>query len=199
MKFLGKSSDSKILKEGLRYTKNRGPENVRLKLALLAEQKNFCAYTEIFCQELESVEVEHFNKNLKYQDDYYNYYAVIRWANTGKPDKKFQGSSFFESLFFQNQTIWNSRIRFIDNTYEAVDEKDEEANELILFLRLNHPDLYNRRKKHVARISAMLLQDAHYQNNMTGIIEYFRQNPEELSFITALESELNVDLSEFWR
>ena len=199
MKFLGKSPDSQILKDGLCYLENRGIDNAKLRSALLAEQKNFCAYTEMYCTELESVEVEHFNQSLKYQDDYYNYYAVIRWANTGKPDGAFKGKAFFTSLFFQNREIWNSRIRFIDNTYETTDENDQEASDLILFLRLNHPDLFNRRKKRVERISKTLLGDARYQNNPIRIIEYFRDHPEELSFITALEIELNLDLSEFWK
>ena len=194
MKFLRKSADSRILKEDLTYRENRGPDNAKLRTALLKEQKNFCAYTEMYCQELESVEVEHFNQSLKFADGYYNYYAVIRWANTGKPAGTFKYNAFFTSLFFQNQEAWNLRIRFVDNTYEAIKESDTEADDLIKFLRLNHPDLFNRRKKHVDRVADTLLKDAHYQNDPSKILEYFKENPEELNFITALEDRLNIDL-----
>ena len=81
MKFLSKTKDSNILKRNLKYKKNDTQNNRILKEALLQEQKNFCAYTEKYIQQLDACEVEHFNSSLKYKDDYYNYYAVLRRAN----------------------------------------------------------------------------------------------------------------------
>ena len=84
MKFLTKKDDSKILKEGLVYQENRAENNRRIRSLLVEEQHNFCAYTEKYFAELDSVEVEHLDASKKYDDDYYNYYAVIRAANERK-------------------------------------------------------------------------------------------------------------------
>ena len=69
-------SQNKIVRNILLLTSN--------SVKLLLEQSNFCAYTEKYITGLDSVEVEHFNASIKYNDDYFNYYAVIRSANSGK-------------------------------------------------------------------------------------------------------------------
>ena len=61
---------------------------------MISEQKNFCAYTEKYLKPLDSPEVEHFNSKIKYQDDYYNYYAVLRAANLYKQDDESSDSGY---------------------------------------------------------------------------------------------------------
>ena len=131
MKFLGKKATSQILQEGLTYQKNRAENNNRLKDLLLKEQYNFCAYTEKYIQELDSSEVEHFNSIIKFADDYYNYYAVIRKANQYKKDEKYKDAVFFHSLFFQDNNAFNRRVKYIDGTYEEIDQNDNEVKNLI--------------------------------------------------------------------
>ena len=131
MKFLSKSEDSPILKRGLKYVKG---DNSELRKLLLEEQKNFCAYTEKYVEHLDSVEVEHFNSSIKKNDDYYNYYAVVRKANLYKKDEKYNGAAFFDSLFFQKN--FDSRIRFVpgDLVYEEINTGDTEAIDFIDFV-----------------------------------------------------------------
>ena len=156
MKFLGKKANSKILKENLAYKKGQGKKNKILKKLLLEEQKGFCAYTELYIGNTEksliSAEVEHFNTTLKYKDDYYNYYAVLRGANLSKKkkDAKYKETakavkSFFGSLFFQDDKEFQKRIRYTDGDYEEIDENDKEARDLIDFLGLNNPELHKAR------------------------------------------------------
>lgn len=150
MKFLSKTEDSNILKENLTYKKNDTQNNRILKQALLEEQKNFCAYTEKFIQRLDACEVEH--SSLKYKDDYFNYYAVLRRANQYKKDTEYKSAIFFHTLFFQDEKELKARIQYRDGIYEEVDINDLEAIHLIDFLGFNHPDLYIERKRHIKRL-----------------------------------------------
>ncbi|MEZ4933899.1 MAG: hypothetical protein R2788_17470 [Saprospiraceae bacterium] len=184
------------MKEGLTYQENKGKNNLKIREMLVEEQSNFCAYTEKYIQELDSCEVEHFDSSKKYKDDYYNYYAVLRKPNQYKKDEAYKSASFFDNLFFHDNEEFNRRIVYVDGAYEETNLDDAEARELIDFLGFNHESLYKQRKRHVRRLKE-LFDDAGY--NEENRLNYFRKNNDELSFITALEIELQIDLSEFFR
>ncbi len=192
MKFLSKTADSNILKQGLTYLSGNAENNAILRNLLLKEQKNFCAYTEKYIDHLDSVEVEHFNSSIKYNDDYYNYYAVLRRANLYKKDEQYKGETFFDNLFFQ--TDFESRIQFLsgDLVYEETNPDDTEARNFIDFIGLNYYDVYEDRKNHINRLKDIF-------SNPEDLVGYFRKHKEELKFITAIEVEFELDLSEFYR
>jgi hypothetical protein len=197
MRFLVKKKDSEILKQGLIYQHNAQKNNEKLKNLLWKEQSHFWAYTEkyIDAYEYHQCEVEHFNSNIKYADDYFNYYAVIRAANLLKKKKDAfykPNESFFGSLFFQIEDEWKKRIRFIDGEYEEIDENDTEARNLIDFLGLNGPELFEKRKRHLKRIKE-LKEERNFSDE--DLLIYLNENREELSFISALEYELGLNLS----
>lgn len=198
MKFLSKRVDSEVLAQGLIYQENRGVNNKCIHDLLLAEQKSFCAYTEKYVVGLDSTEVEHLNSSKKYADDYYNYYVVLRKANEYKlkKDNHYRGAQFFESLFFQNKEEFDSRIQYVDGVYEEVHLQDFEARDFIDFLGFNEHPLYEDRKKHVKRLKA-LFEDANWDNEKR--LQYLSSNPNELSFITALEIELGLNLAMFYQ
>jgi DNA repair ATPase RecN len=193
MKFLSKSAQSQIFLQNILYQKNNSVNNKRLTSLLLKEQKGFCAYTEKYIEPLDSAETEHVNSSIKYNDNYYNYYAVIRNANLYKQDEKYPNASFFENLFFQNSDEFNSRISFSNNMYYEIDERDAEAKNFIDFINFNHPTLSEQRSKHINRLKKTFA-DAKYE--ILDIIEYFKKHKEELSHITAIEHEFEIDLSE---
>lgn len=149
MKFLEKRNDSEILQNKIAYKNNNAENNRELKQLLINEQHCFCAYTERYMSLTDSIEVEHFNQTLKgIAENYYNYYAVFRFANINKKDKEYRKSaenklSFFGSLFFQKPNGFADRICFENNLYKEKDENDLEAKELIDFLNLNDARLYN--------------------------------------------------------
>lgn len=192
MKFLSKSNSSSILEEELSYIP--GSDNSYLKFKLLAEQKNFCAYTEKYVTHgMDSIDVEHFDPSKKNNDDYFNYYAVLRSANERKIRKYriYANSPFFVSLFFQNQEEFDSRIRYNDFVYETVNENDEDAKNLIDFLGFNDDYLYTERIYHIKRLQETLAAFSEEQK-----IEYFRTYKRDLSYVTAIEKAFNIDLSE---
>lgn len=193
MKFLTKKSNSDILANNLVYKKNNSRNNKKLHEKLVKEQKQFCAYTEKYIQELDSSEVEHFNSSIKYNDNYYNYYAVIREANLYKKDEAYENAIFFKSLFFQDEKKLTKRIRFVENIYIVVDENDYEAKDLIDFLGFNHPNLYKQRLRHIKRLKKNFA-DANYSKKQ--YVEYFKEHNEDLSFITAIENEFNLKLED---
>ncbi|MBU0489126.1 MAG: hypothetical protein KKA07_18515 [Bacteroidetes bacterium] len=196
MKFLSKSRDSKILSSGITYQEGRAENNLKLRQHLLAEQKNFCAYTEKFIEGLDSCEVEHFDSSKKYNDNYFNYYAVIRKANQYKKDEQYQDASFFETLFFQNKQEFAARIQYLsEGVYEETDEKDTEAAELIDFLGFNNPVLSDERKNHIRRLKN-IFSVAKFSKEKQK--EYLLNHKRELSFITAIEVELGINLSKFY-
>lgn len=188
MRFLVKYADSPILQNGITYRKNGVINNQRLKDLLVQEQHGFCAYTEKYLTPLESTEVEHFNSSIKYNDDYYNYYAVIRTANLFKQDEKYPNASFFKTLFFQDKEEFKRRIGFDSNIYFELDENDAEARDFIDFLNLNHPKLSEERKNHISK-----LRDAFAEYDNEKIKTHFSKYTEDLSFITAVEKEFNAD------
>ncbi len=197
MKFFSKKDDSIILTNGLVYKENRSTENLRIKEILIAEQYGFCAYTEKYFEPLDSSEVEHFDSSIKYNDDYYNYYATLRKPNLYKKDERYKGSSFFASKFYQKQDELTKRIEYIKGefVFEEVDMNDTEAKDFIEFLGLNNHDLLKARQSHCTRLMG-IFRLARFSSE--DILVYFRDHKNELSFITTLENELGLDLSEFY-
>jgi len=190
MKFLSKISTSRILLENITYKENASANNSNLRTLLIDEQRNFCAYTEKYLESQDSVEVEHFNAALKYNDNYYNYYAVIRNANLYKPDEKYVGASFFNSLFFQNREVLTARIGFKNNIYYEISENDQEAADLINFLGLNHPALSLQRNRHIKRLKETFQKGGYSKEDIQN---YFREYREQLSFSTAIDIELDIE------
>lgn len=195
MKFFSKNNDSEILSRELIYKENRAVNNALIKEILIKEQFNFCAYTEKYIDELDSVEVEHFNSAKKYNDNYINYYAVLRKPNLWKKDESYVNESFFETLFFQNKDELNKRIQYVKGEFifEEVDLNDIEAKSFLDFLGINNRDLYVIRKNHLKRLEFIL-----FNLNLEQTIEYFNNHKSELSFISVIEKELDIDLSVFY-
>lgn len=189
MKFLSKYSDSKILSRNLRYS-DSVYRNRKLKTELLREQKGFCAYTEKYIEELDSVDIDHFNASLKNtsKDDYYNYYAVLHSVNIRKKDEKYKNASFHSSLFFQNKSEFDTRITVSDLLYFAVNSEDTEAKEFIDFLSLNSHALFEARKKHISfliDLSKCLSQEEFWS--------IFKSNKNCLSYVSMLEREFDME------
>jgi len=193
MKFIFKNGNSLIYTEGLTYKKNSAANNALLKAKLLLEQKNFCAYTERFIDPTSSAEVEHFNPSKKYVDDYYNYYAVLRYANMHKLkfDVQYKNAAFSQTLFFQNKEEFKKRILFEDGRYRAVNDDDTAASGLIEYLGFNAFALTKHRGDHIKRLVNTLESFTPEER-----LEYFSIYHSELSFASAIEDEFKIDLSE---
>ncbi len=201
MKFLPKSDNSNVLQTGLTYKKGQSKNNANLLKVLLEEQKGFCAYTEeVLLENSLCPEVEHFNPAKKYADDYYNYYVVSKYANKRKMKHDSSGifseGLFYKSLFFQNSETLKSRIGYGEGIYYEIDATDIEAADFIEYIGLNDPYIKKKRDNALRIIRKDIAENA----TKDEIISYFRkelvESRETISFITAIEQEFNINLSD---
>lgn len=82
------------------------------------------------------------------------------------------------------------RIGFKNNIYYELMEGDQEAADLIDFLGLNHPTLYEQRSKHIKRLRESF-QEAKY--SIEEIQDFLKRNKEQLSFCTAIDAEFDIN------
>jgi hypothetical protein len=198
MRFLAKTSKSAILHSGMKYRESG--DNGPLRNALIGEQNGFCAYTEKYLEPLDSVEVEHFDSSLKKKDDdYWNYYAVIRKANLYKKDEKYIGATFFASKFFHDNEKIRSRIGYapgnssIPGTFYEIDETDVECRDLIDFLGCNDLRLSLQRQEAIDFLREKFL-DSNWTTDQ--LKAFFLRHRRLLSFPTAIEAEFGIDLGD---
>lgn len=198
MKFLPKNPQSDILADGLVYKDGSTKNNRALRERLLLEQKRFCAYTEEYITSTSSDDVEHFDRTKKGDDDYFNYYATTHRANKekSKKDNRFAGSSFFQSLFFHDRATLEERITYTDGEFISVDPTDSEAQQLIDYLSLNDDWLFSERANHMALLRDTFA-DAQYTKDEQRA--YLLRHRKMQSFITAIEHEFDLDLSEVYQ
>lgn len=165
-------------------------DNRPLRVALLEAQRGYCAYTEKRVDELDTCAVEHFDPRMKGSDDWLNWYATLQSANQRKRrhERALAEAGFFTSRFFQG-AAGAARVRYVPGrgAYKAVDPEDDEARELIEYLGFNDPTLHDVRRRHVKRV-----RDTLARIDRSEWIDWFRAHPEDLSFITAVEAELEL-------
>ncbi len=189
MKYLGKTSDSKIIQEDLKYSipSQRG----KIRQYLLQEQKGFCAYTERHVRENDSSHIEHFDDRRKGTagDGYDNWYAVLPWSNERKPkiDRHLP-------VLVPGTAEVAARIRFDESgLFVAVNGEDVEAKNLLKLIGINKPEVYRDRAKHVERIRSLKelcgTDDALFFKKMA-------EHRDNLSYASALECVLGISLTE---
>ncbi len=186
MRFLRKKQDSNILKEELRY-REKG-ENTHLRNELLNDQYGFCAYSEAFIRPIDLAEIDHFDPGKKNtdEDSYHNWYAVLPKFNRTKPIKLDK----YLPILDPNSDEINDRIEYDDGYYFPVNEEDTEAENLIKFLGLNKYELAEERQNHISRIK----QIREFCESDEEFIKILSKDKFQLSFITALENELSIEL-----
>ena len=191
MRYLKKTPESRILTAGWTYSDQDSRANRKIRDELLREQQQFCAYSEKYVQPTESCDIEHFDPRLKHtaQDGYWNWYAVLHWMNNHKPKIE-----RFLPLPAPFSPGLSERIRYEAGQFVAVSDADFEAKNLILFLGWNRPELSKERNNHVSRVRT--LRDELLGGDEEAFLAYLQEHPQELSFATALRSELRIDVTE---
>jgi hypothetical protein len=104
--------------------------------------------------------------------------------------------AFFNSLFFQDKKAFDARIRYVigDSVYEETSSDDREASDLIDYLGFNDSCLYEERARHIRMLKDLFLTHAEFDSK--EIVAWFAAHADELSFVTAVEAELEIDLTE---
>jgi hypothetical protein len=187
MQYLSKLTDSKIVTESLTY--GTAVEKGKIRAILIQEQSEFCAYSEVYIRSVDEVHIEHFDPRLKNtpKDNYKNWYGVLAKMNTNRPKKI---GPYLPILHPSSEDLFK-RIFYSDGIYQPFDLNDTEANNLIKFLDLNKQEVLEYREKHLKRIRNL--------RYLCGDEEIFlrelRENKDNLSFATALQQELGIDVS----
>ncbi|MFT5648240.1 MAG: hypothetical protein ACI976_002938 [Aureispira sp.] len=185
MRYLTKKDDSTILAEELSY--DTQSQRLRIKELLISEQFGFCAYSERYIKNTDAIDIEHFDGRIKAtsDDSYFNWYAVLHWMNAHKPKKLDERFLPLPAPYASNL---QQRIRYQGGIF-VCNKDDIEAGNLIKYLGFNNPKLVADRKNHVTRITFLRTQMEE------GFEDYLATHKEELSFITALEIELELNLN----
>jgi hypothetical protein len=179
MNFLHKNSAEAAKYHALRYPKDRD-RSVKI---LIRSQKGFCAYSERYLKPLDSVELEHFDPRKKNTDadGFENWHAVIRWMNAHKA----RSIEKFEPL--PNLESWTTDRVWYEHGLFVCREDDAEARNLIDFLGVNRQEVFEERANHIARIRNIRLKVGDVM-----LLEILNECPEQLSFPTAIETELDI-------
>jgi uncharacterized protein (TIGR02646 family) len=185
MRYLKKNPDSRIEQEGLKYSRNT-KKNQYLRSLLLDEQKGFCAYSEKFISSIDASDIEHFDPRLKNtdQDNYRNLYAVCAWIN----QRKSSDIQSFEPILHPSSEDLLDRIHYVDGVFRPRDSADQEAENLIKFLGVNRPELYQERLNHIRTIRD--LQQI-CGPDPQDFWQFLARNHQYLSFSSALIAELD--------
>lgn len=192
MRFLLKGNQhiiNQIQNNGLNYEQGRS----KLRNVLLREQKNFCAYTEWYFEETSSPEIEHFDNRKKNtnQDNYYNWYVVKRWSNAHKPNIK-----DYLPIMEPNNFVVFSKIEYFANQFIIKDKHDadyEKLNNLLKFIGCNKIEVAVDRQNHIDKLKDIMEL---YETKDDFKNNYLKNNKMELSFITAIQYELDIDITD---
>jgi len=189
MRYLSKNSQSVIITNNWKYT-NSG-HRPKIRQVLIQEQQGYCAYSEKYISPTHASEIEHFDDRKKKtaDDNYWNWYAVLRKMNQIKMGKKIE--NYMPILDPHNPQV-NQRIYYKAGQFQTVQPGDIEAQNLIDFLGLNNPTLADERQRFIDRKKDE--KKRFFSNDTQGFIDYLKDDPDDLSFITALEIELGIKL-----
>ena len=155
-------------------------------MALLAEQKGFCAYSERHKKETDEVHIEHFDPRKKNTvcDNYWNWYAVLAWCNHHKPHRIEE----YEPLACPYESNLPERIGYRDGEFVPLAFDDIEARNLIEFLGWNSRELFDDRARHIEHLRWVQEELASDEK----FIEYLNRNADQLDFFTAIRAEFGV-------
>lgn len=188
MRYLKKDPQSPLIGSKLSY--DRRSDRPKIRARLLLEQRGFCAYSERFIKATDETHIEHFDPRLKNssEDNYFNWYVVLPWFNSRKskniapflPILSPFSPDIVERIYYQKET----------GVFQAIDPTDVEAKNLIRFLKWDCNEFAEDCLKHVSRIREL--------RERCGDDDLFylklKSDKDNLSFATALEVELGIDV-----
>ncbi len=186
-----KKTESKILEEKLKYIPN-GSNSVLRKL-LFNEQKGFCAYTETYLGRSDQKDIDHFNPLQEFisRNEYYNLFLCKAQWNKEKLNKwkKYQPILSPTSQDFEERIIYNKDLKI----FQAKNEHDIKANNLVKILKLDDADLADERKRYLER---MVDYSVAYG---ISIKEFFikiisENNFEHIGFIRSVQEEFGIEI-----
>ena len=189
MKKQHKSNESPIVKNSWQYPKHR----LEIQKQLLDEQNNLCAYTETFLAgRSDKKEIEHFNPTLKPtdKDGYENWFLVkAQWNNEKGSTPRWLEH---QPILHPTDKGFEDRIIYLEGEYICHPD-DDEAENLIKFLRLNEEALTVERKNYIERRRESITRRS--VDAKTYFDELLLREPNRVYFIRAIEEEFKIKIN----
>jgi uncharacterized protein (TIGR02646 family) len=166
-------------------------DNSNLRDILFKEQKGFCSYTETYLGRTDQKDIDHFNPSKDYteRNNYLNLFLCKSQWNKEKSNKwtDFQPTLSPLNDDFEDRISYNKELKL----FEAKDEKDNEAKNLVKLLKLDDYDLSVERKKYIELCQELI---NYYESPTIYFQKLTQKNLTELKFIRSLEIEFNIDI-----
>lgn len=173
----------------IEYIKNG--DNSNLRDILFKEQKGFCSYTETYLGRTDQKDIDHFNPSKDYteRNNYLNLFLCKSQWNKEKSNKwtDFQPALSPLNDNFEDRIAYNKELKL----FEAKDEKDNEAKNLVKLLKLDDYDLSVERKKYIDLCKELITS---YESPTIYFQKITQKNITELKFIRSLEIEFNIEI-----
>ena len=177
------------LAKEIKYIKNGNNSNLRQ--ILFNEQKGFCAYTETFLGRSDEKDINHFNPSQDYNErnNYTNLFLCKSQWNKEKSNKwkDFQPVLSPLNNDFEKRIDYNKELKL----FEAKDQNDIDAKNLVKLLKLDNPDLSIERKKYIELCHELI---ENYENPKVFFQKIIKMNIGNLQFIRSLEIEFEIDI-----
>ncbi|WP_133063408.1 hypothetical protein [Flavobacterium aurantiibacter] len=173
----------------MRYVKDG--DNSNLRDILFNEQKGFCSYTETYLGRTDQKDIDHFNpsQDFRERNNYPNLFLCKSQWNKEKSNKWKQ----FQPVLSPLNDDFNDRISYNKDLklFEATDENDIDAKNLVKLLKLDDYDLSIERKRYIELCNELI---KHYENPTVYFQKVVQNNVNELKFIRSLEVEFGIDI-----
>lgn len=186
-----KKNNSNILDKNLEY--KQSGDNSELRLLLFNEQKGFCAYTETYLGRSDQKDIDHFNpsKDFQSRNNYNNLFLCKALWNKEKSSKwdKYQPILLPTNNEFEERVVYNKDLKI----FEAKNENDIEANNIVEILKLDDPDLCDERKRYLRRtLDYSVAYGISIQEFFIKLIS--EKHFEHISFIRSCQEEFGIDI-----
>lgn len=166
-------------------------DNSTIREILFKEQKGFCSYTETYLGRTDQKDIDHFNpsKDFLERNTYSNLFLCKSRWNKEKSNKWTKIQPVLSPLNddFEKRIYYNKDLKL----FEATDENDIEAKNLVKLLKLDDYDLSVERRKYIDFCLNMI-------KFYTSPEEYFQKviqiDKTTLKFIRSLEIEFDVSI-----
>lgn len=166
-------------------------DNSNLRKILFNEQKGFCSYTETYLGRTDQKDIDHFNPSQDYNErnKYLNLFLCKSQWNKEKSNKWKEYQPVLSPLSndFEDRISYNNELKL----FEANDENDNYAKNLVKLLKLDDYDLSVERRKYIELCQELI---KHYENPTVYFQKVTQKNLAELKFIRSLELEFGIDI-----
>ena len=166
-------------------------DNSILRQILFNEQKGFCTYTETYLGRTDQKDIDHFNPSQDYNErnNYLNLFLCKSQWNKEKSNKwkEFQPVLSPLNNDFEDRISYDKELKL----FEATDENDVEATNLVKLLKLDNYDLSVERRKHIELCQELI---KNYENPKEYFQKVIQTNVANLQFIRSLEKEFGIDI-----